>query len=258
MSHAVSRTRIANRLCPLVVATVFYTFVSTTPVEFAVQEILLQGETEMKLPTAVAFGPDGKLYVGTHGGKLARFTLNDSYDTVVSYVVTNRFPNNKDMCILGIAFDPTETPELGDQISVYIALSEIYHGEYRNSYGQAVNGRIQVVRGANLDQVTNVVTGLPISEKDHALNGMHFGKFILESCRVWDSMKLRLTPMFLYFREQATTENSTLRLEATPMLDCQASSRDQSARQRATFRRPFWWSTWPGLGLMGSLSMMLI
>jgi IPT/TIG domain len=109
-----------------------YVYESVAPISFAIQELF-----GISLPTAVAFGPDGKLYVGTYGGKLARFTLNDSYDKVVSSVIADRFPNNGKMCILGIAFDPLETPELGDQISVYISLSEVYHGQYRNRYGLA-------------------------------------------------------------------------------------------------------------------------
>jgi hypothetical protein len=122
------------------------------------------------MPTAVAFGPDGKLYIGTQGGMLARFTLNDSYDAVVGYTVSNVLATNKHMCILGIAFDPMEPPELADQISVYVSVSQIYHGQHRNSFELAINGRISVIRGANLDRVTDIIRGLPVSEKDHAVS----------------------------------------------------------------------------------------
>jgi hypothetical protein len=108
---------------------------------------------------------------------LARFTLNDSYDAVVGYTVSNVLATNKHMCILGIAFDPTEPSELADQISVYVSVSQIYHGQYRNSFELAINGRISVVRGANLDRVTDIIRGLPVSEKDHAVS----------SCNAFDS-----------------------------------------------------------------------
>jgi IPT/TIG domain len=107
-----------------------FTYIGSVAIEWQIQELM-----GIASPTALAFGPDGKLYVGTRGGKLGRFTLNDSYDTVVDSVISDRFPNNPDMCILGIAFDPMEPPELNNQISVYISLSRIYHGEYKNSVG---------------------------------------------------------------------------------------------------------------------------
>jgi hypothetical protein len=117
-------------------------------------------------PTAVAFGPDGNLYVGSTSGQLGRFTLNDNYDKVVSSVVSTIDPTRG---IHSIAFDPLETAELGNNINVYISTSRIFHLEPRNSFGNGINGKIQTVKGANLDIVTDIVTGLPVSELDHAV-----------------------------------------------------------------------------------------
>jgi len=41
--------------------------------------------------------------------------------------------------------------------------------------GDAINGRILAVNGANMDAVSFVVTGLPVSRLDHGLNNIHFG-----------------------------------------------------------------------------------
>jgi Malectin domain/IPT/TIG domain len=139
---------------------VTFTFVSSTPIDFSISKI-----TNFVKPTAVAFGPDGKLYVATQEGKLSRITLNDAYDTVVDSVTATIDPTR---CILGIAFDPTEPA--GPNLNVYISTTFIYHGERKSSSGNAINGKIQKVRGANLDIVTNVVTGISASEIDHAVS----------------------------------------------------------------------------------------
>jgi hypothetical protein len=137
-----------------------FTFVSTTPIDFTISKIM-----NFVKPTALAFGPDGKLYVATQEGKLSRITLNDSYDTVVDSVTTTIDPTR---VILGVAFDPTEAA--GPNLSVYITSSLIYHGERKSTFGNAISGKVQRVRGANLDFVTNVVTALPSSQIDHTVS----------------------------------------------------------------------------------------
>jgi ribosomal protein L35AE/L33A len=53
---------------------------------------------------------------------------------------------------------------------VYITSSLIYHGERKSTFGNAISGKVQRVRGANLDIVTNVVTALPSSQIDHTVS----------------------------------------------------------------------------------------
>jgi IPT/TIG domain/Malectin domain len=147
-----------------------FTYINSSPIAFTVQKLL-----DFITPTAVCFGPDGKLYVASTKGQLGRFTLNDSYDAVVSSVITTV---EQGRGIHGIAFDPMETPELGANINVYISTSKIFHKEAPNTSGGGVNGKIQKVSGANLEIVTNVITGLPVSELDHSVNGIYFGKLV--------------------------------------------------------------------------------
>lgn len=142
---------------------VTFTYVGATPIGFTIANLL-----DFENPSAVAFGPDGKLYVGNTKGKLGKFTLNDSYDAVVSSVISTI---NTARGIHGIAFDPLDSADTPNP-TVYISSSDIFHGESRNSFGNAINGKIQTVRGNNLDIVADIVTGLPVSELDHAVSSM--------------------------------------------------------------------------------------
>jgi IPT/TIG domain len=102
--------------------------------------INFQGNLLTKLandPTSVVFGPDGRLYVGTQGGVLWRLTLNDDYSAVVdSFSATI----DAGRCILGIAVNPMEVPELGDNVAIYISTSKINHGGKLSSSGTTGRG----------------------------------------------------------------------------------------------------------------------
>ena len=137
-----------------------FTYLSTIPIRFSLAKLL-----DMEDPSSVAFGPDSKLYVGNLKGRLGKYTLNENFDVVLSSVITTIDPNRG---IHGIAFDPLDD---GDTLNptVYISTSDIFHNEARNSIGDAVNGKIQTVRGANLDIVADIVTGLPVSALDHSV-----------------------------------------------------------------------------------------
>ena len=134
-----------------------YTYVSSTPISFSTTKLL-----DLTQPTSAEFGPDGKLYVGTSKGTLAKITLNNKYTSVVSLVQSIVQP---DRAILGIAFDPMDA---GDAMPpVYISSSLLFHGESKSSSGTAINGKISRVSGANLDIVEDIITGLPVCDLDH-------------------------------------------------------------------------------------------
>jgi Malectin domain/IPT/TIG domain len=144
---------------------VTFTYVGSTPIQF--DDKVLVGL--INSPTAVAFGPDGKLYVGSQSGNLTRLTLNDAYDQVVDMQMVN-ITGGSMRCILGIAFNPLETQEMGSNISVYISTSLINHDGPQNSAGDGINGKVQRVWGANLENIADVVVGLPVSRIDHAVS----------------------------------------------------------------------------------------
>lgn len=183
--------------------TVSFTYVNGVPIEFS-RGLLY----ELYAPTTLAFGPvslicflrssqncsekaralsccsltrlimcieyilqDGKLYIGTIDGKIAKLTLTEDLDDVVEVLVSTVVsPTNR--IILGIAFDP-----LSSQMNppVYFSHSKIFHGDSTSSSGLSINGKISYASGSNLDIVVDLITGLPVSDHDHALNGLEFG-----------------------------------------------------------------------------------
>ena len=104
--------------------------------------------------------------------KLAKISFSgDSFtESTATVVVVSTVASGRQ--ILGVAFDFTDDK---NNPTVYCTANEFFHGEDRNSYGDAINGKILAVNGANLDQVTEVITGLPVSDLDHGLNNIIFG-----------------------------------------------------------------------------------
>lgn len=139
-----------------------YTYeVDGVSIEFTVEELL---QTEK--PTSVTFGPDSKLYIGNSNGEITICTLDDSFTKVISKVSAMVAPGR---FILGIAFDPNETVESNPHPTVYFSHSKMFHGEDKNSFGNAINGKISAATGPGLETVKHVVTGLPCSDHDHGV-----------------------------------------------------------------------------------------
>ena len=117
--------------------------------------------TTFESVTVANFGPDGKLYAGNLGGKLAKFTLNDDF-TVASQVISTVAEGR---AILGLNFDPMTAGMTNPP--VYFTSSQLFHGESNSSSGTAINGKLHRATGANLDTVENIITGLPVCDLDH-------------------------------------------------------------------------------------------
>jgi len=120
-------------------------------------------------PTSVTFGPDSKLYIGTQAGSLIKATLDDNYKVIESEMIVSDVIADSSTgfrSILGITFDPMDTSANPD---LYVAHCSLFHGQVVD-----YNGKVSVVSGANLDQMKHVVTGLPVSDHDHGINGMEF------------------------------------------------------------------------------------
>jgi IPT/TIG domain len=146
-----------------------FQYLSSTPIRFTESKLM-----SFEAPTAIAFGPDSKLYVGSYNGMLAKITLNESFDKVLSstVVTVERYRG-----IHGIAFDPLDNANTSNP-TVYVTMSNIYHDEAQNSFGEAINGKVLAVSGALLDVVTEIVTGLPVSSADHSVCIVVFVKFL--------------------------------------------------------------------------------
>jgi len=77
--------------------------------------------------------------------------------------------------ILGVAFDPMETSDIP---SVYVTHTHSFHGSSASSSGGSINGKVSIVSGSNLDEIKDVVTGLPASDHDHG-ESVSFNRFAL-------------------------------------------------------------------------------
>jgi glucose/arabinose dehydrogenase len=145
-----------------------FTYVGGAPIEFTQGKV-----TDVYSPTTVAFGPDEKLYVGTSDGFILKLTLDDDFNVIesVSTSVIADLPGGN-RTILGLTFDPMQTSQ---NPSVYVSHSYVFHGDPNSSSGDAINGKVSKVSGANLDTIVDVISGLPVSDHDHGVNGLEFG-----------------------------------------------------------------------------------
>jgi hypothetical protein len=122
-------------------------------------------------PTQAAWGPDGRLYVGSTTGNITIYTFADDYTVTNAQVVTTiaGLSNN---AILGITFNPRDPPS---PVKIYVAHSKLYAEGGGTFTGPApYNGQVSILTGPTFSTVKPLITGLPVSNRDHAINGMTF------------------------------------------------------------------------------------
>ena len=121
-------------------------------------------------PTQAAWGPDGRLYVATVNGDIVIYTFNDDYVITDVQTVTAVSPLTNTN-ILGIAFNPFDPPS---PVKIYVAHSLLFaNGGACFTGFSPYSGQISVLQGPNFT-VDPLVTGLPVSNHDHGINGMAF------------------------------------------------------------------------------------
>ena len=122
-------------------------------------------------PTQAAWGPDGRLYVGSDQGNITIYTFSDDYTvTNVQTVTTIAGLSNK--AILGLAFNPGDPP---NPVKIYVGHARLYAEGGGSFTGPApYNGQISVLTGPNFLTVQPLITNLPVSNADHAINGITF------------------------------------------------------------------------------------
>ena len=115
-------------------------------------------------PTALAVGPDGRLYVATVTGPIHALTLDFDTNTVIDDEV---FAALSGRLVLGLAVDPDSTP---DDVVLWVG-----HSDVQQSSGDANSGQISRLSGPGLGVVDTVITGLPRAIANHSTNSIHFG-----------------------------------------------------------------------------------
>jgi glucose/arabinose dehydrogenase len=73
---------------------------------------------------------------------------------------------------LGIALDPMDIKADPD---VYFNSNDFFAKGKFSTSGAGISGKIKMASGPILEQVTTIVSGLPVSDHDHGLNAMVFG-----------------------------------------------------------------------------------
>lgn len=117
---------------------------------------------------AVAVGPDGKYYFGSVGGAVHQVTAGK--DLTVTKSCQSSL--GKGRSILGLAFNPTSTA-----VTLYAATSTLY---WKKTLGDDpkgwANGAVETLKpGCGcMCAGAKVVTGLPVSNRDHAVNAIAF------------------------------------------------------------------------------------
>ena len=124
-------------------------------------------------PTQGTWGPDGRFYVGSITGEINIYTFNENYQVINTQTVnTLQGLNNNN--ILGIAFSPFDE---SNAPSIYVAHSQLFAnggaGIPDGSFSP-YSGQVSVLEGPNFSELTPLITGLPVSNHDHGINGMTF------------------------------------------------------------------------------------
>lgn len=131
--------------------------------------------TQGTMWTSVNVGPDSKLYATSVDGRITRWTINangtlSSAQTITSIVDAE----GDDRLVTGLAFDPDSTAA---NLIAYVTHTDFNDvtSDQPDELGQDFSGKITRLSGANLQNVQDVVTGLPRSIRDHLTNQPSFG-----------------------------------------------------------------------------------
>ena len=124
-------------------------------------------------PTTVAWGPDGRIYVGSTTGDIHALTVDDNYN-VVSQQTIGTLRNFSNQNILGVAFNPTEVAEYP---TIYVSHSQLYANSgsaFPSTQQSPYSGQVSTLEGPHYNQLKPLITGLPVSNHDHGVNGLQF------------------------------------------------------------------------------------
>jgi len=113
-------------------------------------------------PTSLAFGPDGRLYVGQLNGQIIALTLDgQSVSNAELIAGEDAFDN-----VLGLAFDPTDT-----ETALFVSHSLLYGPDEGSPFANGVS------KLTAPDFVPEpVITGLPSSNAEHGTNSIVFDR----------------------------------------------------------------------------------
>ncbi len=124
---------------------------------------------ETVFPTALTVGPDGRLFVADQEGRIQALTLDADGIRVVAVEMITEDADIQE--IFGIAFD-VSSPD--SPTPLYVSNTVSGFGVGGRAPAGEFSGRVTRIDGANYSQITDVITGLPISNSSHQTNGLAF------------------------------------------------------------------------------------
>ncbi|GAB0491987.1 hypothetical protein MMPV_003245 [Pyropia vietnamensis] len=144
---------------------------NAAPVQYKPQMVTQGGPDkpfDNSLGSAIALGPDGRLYIGKQGF-VHVLTISQAYEVTASCKSKGINPKHH---VLSLAFNPADV-----SVKLYAALSIIYYNERAKlPKTEWNNGMISLLEpDATCMAVTkNLITGLPVSDHDHAIGALTF------------------------------------------------------------------------------------
>ena len=127
-----------------------------------VRGTLIEQDPAFEDPTTLSFGPDGRLYVGQLNGRIVALTLAGQSVTDMEEIAS---PEVFD-AVLGLAFDPTDSPE---PVTLYVSHTSLFAGES----GSPFAGTISRLAAPAFER-SDLISGLPVSTVEHGTNGIAF------------------------------------------------------------------------------------
>lgn len=148
------------------VKTFLYQLNGPPPIQFRRDLIV-----DVPQPTAGVFGPDGKLYVVSLDGRLTVLTFDEDYE-LVSQSIHDGVSLLTNPDTLSVAINPYDPAE---PVKLYVGHGDHFlHGGNTPPGPSPYTGQISVLTGPDFDAPVPLITGLPVSNHDHGINGIAF------------------------------------------------------------------------------------
>jgi glucose/arabinose dehydrogenase len=121
-------------------------------------------------PTALAFGPDGRLYVADNSGVIRALTIDTNTMSVTAVQQITSASALQE--VYGIAFDPNDA---SSPPPVYVTNTVSGFGDAGTAPPGTFLGRVTKISGPTYGTIEDVITGLPVGNSGHQANGLVFG-----------------------------------------------------------------------------------
>ncbi len=122
-------------------------------------------------PTAGVWAPDGKLYVASLSGHIRALEFDQDYE-LVSQTLYPGVSGLSNYETLSLAINPYDPPS---PLKLYVGHGDLFVNDGATPTGPSpYTGQISVLTGPSFNSPTPLITGLPVSNHDHGINGIVF------------------------------------------------------------------------------------